>query len=302
MDLDRARAVATEMPAPTDPAGDGDRDQQLGGGQPVSHGQPARGQRGCAGRARHALLPRRLPLRRERLVHQAARAGLREAARRRRSPRRCSPSPTAARCRPRRTAWPTSAASWPCDDRSGPFRRRNLLILTEGFPTYGGLAGYDLEAIAQGLEEVVDERLPALPHPLHRVPGREAARGRHAHGPSRPGGHAVYIDAKDCSCPTSRRTSSRRRRWPSSSIRAGGVRGVEIGTRHVRSSPRWRHRRACPHGAGAPGHPAAHLHPEPHRLRGRGRHRRRREPRDARLSDRERAAWLRHFTAEFEPL
>jgi tryptophanase len=73
-------------------------------------------------------------------------------------------------------------------------RCRNLLILTEGFPTYGGLAGYDLEAIAAGSRRS-SRSLPALPHPLDRVPGREAGRGRRADHPAA-GGHAVYLDAR----------------------------------------------------------------------------------------------------------
>ncbi len=71
---------------------------------------------------------------------------------------------------------------------------RNLLILTEGFPTYGGLAGYDLEAIAQGLEEVVD-----ADYLQHRV-GTVAALAEQIDAAGvpivhPPGGHAVYLDA-----------------------------------------------------------------------------------------------------------
>ena len=72
---------------------------------------------------------------------------------------------------------------------------RNLLILTEGFPTYGGLAGYDLEAIAQGLVEVVEESyLRYRIHSTAYLANKLDQAGIPTVKPS--GGHAVYIDAR----------------------------------------------------------------------------------------------------------
>ncbi len=73
---------------------------------------------------------------------------------------------------------------------------RSLLILTEGFPTYGGLAARDLEALAVGLEEVLDERYLEYRLAVSRyLAERMNALGIPTVQP--PGGHAVYIDARE---------------------------------------------------------------------------------------------------------
>jgi tryptophanase len=74
-------------------------------------------------------------------------------------------------------------------------KARSILVVTEGFPTYGGLAGHDLEAIAQGLKEVLDEHY--LKYRLRSVAyvGEKLSEiGVPIFQP--PGGHAIYIDAK----------------------------------------------------------------------------------------------------------
>jgi tryptophanase len=105
---------------------------------------------------------------------------------------------------------------------------RNTLILTEGFPTYGGLAGRDLDALSLGLYEALD------PHYLHyrlRTAEYMAEQLRSLDVPimEPPGGHAIYLDAKAFL------PHLTPLQFPGQSLACalygmGGIRGVEIGT------------------------------------------------------------------------
>ena len=105
---------------------------------------------------------------------------------------------------------------------------RNLLILTEGFPTYGGLAGRDLEAIAQGLSEVVDSHY--LRYRIRSTAYLADALDSAGVPVVKPaGGHAVYLDARAL-LPHIAPLLYPGQALATALYREGGIRGCEIGT------------------------------------------------------------------------
>jgi tyrosine phenol-lyase len=114
------------------------------------------------------------------------------------------------------------------NDASLAQKERDLLILTEGYPTYGGMAGRDLEAIAVGLEEVLQEDYLEYRLASVRYLGEHISdAGVPIVQP--PGGHAVYIDAA-AFLPQVKPMD-----LPGQSVVVelfveGGIRGVEVGT------------------------------------------------------------------------
>jgi tyrosine phenol-lyase len=113
------------------------------------------------------------------------------------------------------------------DDRLAE-QETNLLILTEGFPTYGGLAGRDLEAIAVGLDEVLQPQYLEYRIASTAYLGRHIAdRGVPIVEP--PGGHAIYIDAARM-LPHIPRSQFPGQALAVELYRHAGVRSVEIGS------------------------------------------------------------------------
>jgi tyrosine phenol-lyase len=172
-------------------------------------------------------------------------------------------------------------------------KERDLLILTEGFPTYGGLAGRDLEAIAVGLEEVLDHDYLEYRIASTRYLGRKIAdQGVPIVEP--PGGHAIYIDAGRML------PHIPKHEFPGQSLavelyRHAGVRSVEIGS--VMFGEHARHellRLAIPRRVYTQSHidylveAILEVNARKHELRG--------------LRMTYEPPYLRHFTARFEPL
>ena len=197
-----------------------------GGGQPVSMANLDDGARSHVP-ARDSVLPRCLPLRRERLVHPAARARLLRLDAQQIAQKMFSIADGCTFSAKKDAFANIGGLLCTNDDRLAELET-NLLILTEGFPTYGGLAGRDLDAIAVGLEEVLD------PDYLRYRIASTAYLGRHIADPAcrswslRAAMRSTSMPA--ACCRTFRGRSFPGRPWRSNSTDTRDSRSVEIGS------------------------------------------------------------------------
>ncbi|PPD03052.1 MAG: tyrosine phenol-lyase, partial [Methylocystis sp.] len=115
-----------------------------------------------------------------------------------------------------------------CNNDSWADDFRNLLILTEGFPTYGGLAGRDLEAISVGLLEALEYDYQRYRHAtVEYVASALISRDIPIVRPA--GGHAIFIDAA-AFCPHLRASDYPGIGLVNALYLEGGVRAVELGS------------------------------------------------------------------------
>ena len=230
-------------------------------GQP---GEPARRPRSLQP-ARLAAVSRCLPVCRERLVHQDARAGPQDRPVAEIVQEMFDLADGATISAKKDGLVNIGGVLLVRDRKPGSSGPSNLLILTEGYVTYGGLAGRDLEAMAQGFHEVLDEDYLHYRIRSRRICGRRAAGGGHAD--RRAAGRARHLHRCFGVLPAhSAGRSFPARRWCARCIVQAGMRAVEIGSvmfgrRRARPSPG--------HGAGAAGLSAPRVHAEPHGLRDR---------------------------------
>ena len=184
------------------------------------------------------------------------------------------------------------------DDRWADDFRINLLILTEGFPTYGGLAGRDLEAIAVGLMEALDWEYQRYRHAtVEYVATRLISRDIPIVRP--PGGHAIFIDAA-AFCPHLKSSDYPGIGLINALYLEGGIRAVELGSVMFGKPAAGGRGDGRASQIGAAGLPAPRLYAKPLRLCRRVLdlvHRQRDSIKPCRIIMQ--APFLRHFTAHF---
>ncbi len=195
MDVDRLRALIAEVGREKIPLCHADRDQQFGRRAAGLDGQRARGRRG---------LPRASAFRfyidacrfaenawfiKQREPGYADRTADRDRA------RDVLAWPTAAPCRPRRTAWPISAASWPPTTPALAAARAGSADPHRGLPDLRRAGGPRPRGDRRRPRRGAGRGLPALPHHLDQLPGRAHRRQPVCRSSSRRAAMPIYIDA-----------------------------------------------------------------------------------------------------------